>query len=253
MAIVVTSAQTLHVPESCNPVCAAPVCVPCVTECLTINRLVNFVCLDDFVTAIKKYGTYKEGTERLAAPDTALYDEVRYALQDFTRHSFALRRRANLVTVAGKRDYDIEPLANEQIHRIESVCVNGECLPFKDGQCCDVCEYGISGWSFELPAKIVFDRADCAGIKIEVKYIAETTHDACLVDDIVLKRYKEAIINGAASRLLTLPAWEWTAPSFGLNAQKKYDKLLAEAKIDRWNRFTRSRNAAFKPNVGRVY
>jgi hypothetical protein len=250
MAIIVSSAQSLYAPEQCQPQCA--VSVPCVTECLVVNRPVKQVCLDEFTKALKSYGTFKEGTERLAAPDNALIEQVVYSLQDFTRHSMVLRRRASMVTVEGKRDYDIVPMPNEQIHRIESICVNGQCVPFKDGECCVMCEYGITGWSFEQPAKIVFDKIDCAGLKIEVKYIAESAHDACMIDELVMKRYKEAVLYGSISRLLTIPSWEWAAPNYGLNAQRKYDKLLAEAKIDMWRKFSRHAHQAVQPR-GRVY
>jgi hypothetical protein len=250
MPILNITANTVYQPP-CEPVVCNPV-VPCETVCIAINRPVVQVCLDDFVQTLKGYATYKPEKRRVAAPDVALNDAIQATLQDFTRHTWLLQRRASITTVAGKRDYEITPVENEQIHLIKSVCVNGNCIKFKDNQCCENCNCGdIHGWNFEQPNRIVFDSADCGNSKIEVNYIAMAVRNACEIDKRILDYYSDAIVQGAASRLLTMPGWEWTAPAFGLNSQKKYDKLLAEAKIDVWRKFSTHKQLAIRPRYGR--
>jgi hypothetical protein len=252
---IITPSQNTLAPVVCQPNIIPPVAWvgDCHTENLDLGRDVEFECLDPFIASLKSWGTYKDGTDRLAAPDQALSEFVRLTLQEFTRKTTILRRRATMKTVANVATYHITPLPNEQIHRIESICVGRYCIPFKDGLCCDtICQTvhlgRMQSFSFEIPNKIIFSSADCvAGQDITIKYVAESTHDACLVDKQILARYKDAIVQGAAARLLTQPAWEWTSPSFGLNAQKKYDKLLTEAKIDMTRKFSLHRGMATKP------
>lgn len=256
--------------NNCNaiPLCL-PVVKPCMTQCLNLGRDVEFECLDEFVAHVKPYVTYKEGVERLASPDKAILIAVNEALQDFTRHAMLLRRRATLTAQNGVVDYYITPLDNEQIHRIESVCVttgcnvalpddcsiqspfntfqnvstkNTVCIPLESGMCCDDYNLQRLGFTLEIPNKIVFSSAyQCDGATIEVKYIAESTRNACLIDKQIIERYRMAIVMKAVSILQTMPSWEWTAPNYGLNAQRVYDKLLTEAKIDAARKFTRGK------------
>jgi hypothetical protein len=254
MPIITPSPQTLA-PVECQPLCRPPIVpiVDCCTKDLNLGRDVAFECLDSFIASLKSFGTYKEGADRLAAPDNALSEFVREALQDFTRHSMVLRRRATMKTVKGQATYYITPLDNEQIHRIQSICVGRFCIPFKDGVCCDaICPTVHMGkmqsFSFEIPNKIIFNSAECVEDQdITIKYVAESTHDACMVDKQILARYKDAIVHGAAARLLMQPMWEWTNPKYGQFAQGKYDKLLTEAKIDMARRFSLHGQQAAKP------
>ena len=238
--------STVHGACSIPEPCVVPAPVKCVTSCQNLGRDVETMCTDDIVIEATKYYTYKDGTERYTAPENAIENALKQSLQRFTRESRILRRRAVMTTQKGVADYYIEPLNDEQIHAIESICVDGECIPFADGICCDEDEcasngsFNYRGFTFEIPNKIVFAERSCRdGAKITVKYIAETTNDACSFDKVVWDRHKQAILSGAAAHLLTLPSWEWTAPSFGLNEERRYLMLLAQAQIEAARRYGR--------------
>lgn len=238
------------VPPHCEPTvpCAPILTCPCVT-CDNLGRDVEMACLTDIIKHVLPAVTYKESTERMAAPENSIVQAITETVFDFTKKSRLLERRAVIKTQREVLDYYIEPLADEQINLIKSICVDGICIEFANGRCCDDrCAayyqqfFGCSDigympmmgtYAFEPPNKIVLTEPPVTDdLKIIVKYYAMSTQTACNVDKLVFDRYLDAIVSGAQARLLTLPAWEWTAPSFGLNAERKYQMKLAEAALD---------------------
>lgn len=218
------------------------------------GREVACVDVKDFTCQIVPYATYldKTGT-RYSVPDGAILSAVQTAANDFARQTHVMQRTFKMRTQVGVADYYIEPLEGEEVHLIQSVCVNGRVLsplrgvekcgdPFAlwasaSGQfsCCGNTQWLCEYFMFLVPDKLVLRTApdtldNCSDII--VNYIAVPSFTACKMDRILYSRYRSAIIKGAAENLLTMPGWEWTSPGFGVKAGKNFDAYIADARID---------------------
>lgn len=188
----------------------------------------DYVALTDFGCLVTPYATFKDSSgERFAAPDAAIARAVLDTLTDFTRRTRILRRVAYKRTQPGVRDYYIKPNDNELISTITRVVADGCCIhDYNDRSCCGT----ENKFTFALPDCIIVGPSVLHhSYPLEVRYVAEVTRDAKLIDRILLDRYSSAITMGAAARLQMLPGWEWSRPEYAIQADSVYNSGVASA------------------------
>ncbi len=219
---------------------------PCSTVCANTGRDIETVCVDDLIAEIGTEVSYKELDQYLTADPDAIAQKLALTLTELSKSGILKRRHVEPIQ-AGVRDYYIKPLAGETIHLVQSVCVNGRCLEANHrGNCCESgkCKPRMGGFVFEPMDKIVLDEALCKECgNIEVVYTAYVSHDACDIDKVLIDRYKEIIIQGAAGRLRKMAALPWSMPQLGMDLMRSYEIGKTQAFIDAASGYLESRRS----------
>lgn len=220
---------------SCNPQIEPG---ECCTVCDNSGRDIETVGLEDLVDIISPETAYKDGEEYKTAPNAAIRLRLSDILTELTKASGILRRKAVIPVQSGLRDYYIPVPEDERIDVVHSVCVDGLCLePGNSKSCCEGfgCRCGQSGrgFLFEPMDKIVLDRAICNECKsITVIFSTFTANDACVIDKMIVERYRRAIISGTAGKLRKMGGVPWSIPALGQDMLREYEGLRTQAAID---------------------
>ena len=204
--------------------------------CDNSGRDIEIVTAAELIPYIRAETAYKDG-ETVAYADAGIIEQqLAFTLTDFTKRAGILERTMKMPIQAGVRDYYIKPPPGETISLVRSVCVAGVCLDgFQSGACCanNKCRPMRGGFVFEPQDKIVLDQATCNECgDIVVQYETFVSNTACTVDKIVIDRFQEAIVQGAAGRIRNMAGFAFTLPNKAASLKAEYDRAVNQAKID---------------------
>lgn len=168
-----------------------------------------------------------------APTDVYIKDHVKRTAYDFAFKTGALRKKAYYDIACGVVDYPIICVEKEDILSYKSVTLNGEKL---------------SSDQYEVRDEVLY-LTDCPscdiveGLCVEYSY-APCTDDLCDVPQELCSRYREAVIAGTLSTLLSMPNMDWYSVGEAERQSDKYEMYIANAKVD-----SRKRSSSRRKNI----
>lgn len=132
--------------------------------------------------------------------DLALWN-IREACIEFAEETRFMRRREVISLQRGVSDYFLTPLKNEQVLAVSSLCYHGKALSLSSlSRASSVSLSFAPPYQLTIHDEIEKDCVHCAS----VDYVAMPDRDSCEVDRQFSRRYHNAIVKGALSKILSL-------------------------------------------------
>jgi hypothetical protein len=170
-------------------------------------------------------------------PDTLIENNIRSAAIEFCEKTGVYQAELDPVTtVANIYEYDLEPPSGTVVHKVMWVDNAGTPQYFvKNSQ--------SLFWLVPVPQAT---SPSSTVLRVQLK----PTHTSTACDDDVMTDYREAIINGALTRLLRMPSREWT----DYNGASVFNSLFAQGIQDAERRARHAdEGVARKVNYGGIY
>jgi hypothetical protein len=210
----------------------APELEPCNKDCNTCDitkRDIELVEIAELIPYVVAETAYYENGEILYADKNIVEQQIAWTLTDFTKQTMILERVSTIKQVKGQSEYLIVPPMGETIHKVTSICIDGNCIDaIKNGTC--LSQSKNNRFSFYLPNKIkVFD---CGCKDIVVNYTTFSSNTACTIDKLIVDRYQEAITFGAAGRVRKMAGFPWSSPQKGLDLLREYQSTINQYKLE---------------------
>jgi len=179
--------------------------VPCETQCCDDNDLIDipveYIEWDNFTPYITIAG---DGLEDELAAEFA-----RLAAIEFARKTSIMQRRISIKGQACVSDYDMcHDTSLETIHRINKVIVNG--IAYKPSISFNTENKNYTYCFYPSKTIVLYPAIEQDNQEIQIHYTVHPSKEACKVDSLLYNVYHSAIINGALSKILTLPAYSFS-------------------------------------------
>jgi hypothetical protein len=166
-----------------------------------------------------------------SAPIAALVFNYRRAAREFFERTTAWRAELSSTSVASANQTLVPP-TDAEIYGI-TTCALGTTLLKRMTQEQFRRDYGYSyagppvGFRFGgLNTLVLEPAATVAGATITTSVILRPTDTATTLDDEMATRYKQAIFDGAASKLLRVPKQPWTNYQLAMEHQERFDDAI---------------------------
>lgn len=195
-------------------------------------------------------------------PDTLIENNIRSAAIEFCEKTGVYQAELDPVTtVANVYEYDLEPPSGTVVHKVMWVVHEGvdlepistnlleQRLPkWRSRDNAGTPQYFVKNsqslfWLVPVPQAT---SPSSTVLRVQLK----PTHTSTACDDDVMTDYREAIINGALTRLLRMPSREWT----DYNGASVFNSLFAQGIQDAERRARHAdEGVARKVNYGGIY
>jgi hypothetical protein len=195
-------------------------------------------------------------------PDTLIENNIRSAAIEFCEKTGVYQAELDpLTTVANIYEYDLEPPSGTVVHKVMWVVHEGvdlepistnlleQRLPkWRNRDNAGTPQYFVKNsqslfWLVPVPQAT---SPSSTVLRVQLK----PTHTSTACDDDVMTDYREAIINGALTRLLRMPSREWT----DYNGASVFNSLFAQGVQDAERRARHAdEGVARKVNYGGIY
>jgi hypothetical protein len=176
----------------------------------------------------------------MACPESIAIAAIRQACITFCQRSGWLRRTVKIDQQSKVTAYPIWSDQDEQIVRINRVCVNDQCYSGQRNRC----DFKYGAYRFTISDGLLIvapvpqqDKENA----IEVHFCATPTHSTCEVDATLYHDWSNAIEDGTLAKLYALPNYAFS------------DVRLAQIKNQQFNEhINRARIRALKNEIGDV-
>lgn len=147
------------------------------------------------------------------------------------------------VTVLNTRTYALGLPALTDVVRLEKARVNGVAVPVESYRNMDL---DIANDVLPGPGLTTVDRRQftlldlpaAAGLTIQIEASLKPAQDATGIPDEFFIQYRDAIVQGAKSRLMLLPDEKFTDPDRAMLAKGLFDAAIADVNSDAWRGHT---------------
>ena len=171
-----------------------------------------------------------ETDEFAGLPPAAAEQYVRTAAAEFAKRSTALRKTVEIDAQAGVTEYPICEDC-ELIVKVISVEVGGRRLLPDPGRPCS-CAQGVF-WFEDCCLRLGWTPTVDEKGAISVRVAVAPRADACEIDrEFFHDLHRQAIIDGALSRILMMPNQPWTNAALARVAQAEFERSAGEARRD---------------------
>jgi hypothetical protein len=162
-------------------------------------------------------------------PDLIAKQQLRHAAQDFCRKTEIWEYEfATDVTVADQADYTLSPPTNTVVLRIPDYRSDGEAAVQIDGS------ESTYSYSLDMENVLTLDPAPTeADLDLDVWAILLPEEDCTNLDDWLIARWGQAIVDGAVWLLKGMSDEPWSDPKGADNAERRYRTNIAAAKRER--------------------
>ncbi|EER0916694.1 hypothetical protein F9643_003137 [Escherichia coli] len=162
--------------------------------------------------------------------DDILMHYVRNAAIEFAERSLALQREITMCLQPCVPDYILEAPDCMRIVSLHKVKTNGKRAYADCAQCCVFDDLQVM---WQKPDILWVRPVPVEPQEITVVVSVAPHHDACELDEILLTRYKEAILAGTRAQLYGLQRRPWTSLVSAVEQRKEFDRRIAAAGTDR--------------------
>ena len=162
--------------------------------------------------------------------DDILMHYVRNAAIEFAERSLALQREITMCLQSCVPDYILEAPDCMRIISLHKVKANGKRAYADCAQCCQFDDLEVT---WQQPDILWVRPVPVEPQEITVVVSVAPHHDACELDEVLLTRYKEAILAGARAQLYGLQRRPWTSLVSAVEQRKEFDRRIAAAGTDR--------------------
>lgn len=162
--------------------------------------------------------------------DDILAHYVRNAAIEFAERSLALQREITICLQSCVPDYILEAPDCMRIVSLHKVKKNGD-RAYAD--CAGFCQFDDLHVVWKQPNELWVKPVPVEPQDITVIVSVAPHHDACELDEILLTRYKEAVLAGARAQLYGLQRRPWTSLVSATAQRKEFDRRIAAAGVDR--------------------
>ena len=170
-------------------------------------------------------------------PDSTIEQHIRSAIIDMCEKTEIYQLELDPVSVvANIFDYDLEPPSGTVVHRIRHATFNGESLePISSG----LLEQRKPRWRDENGTPEYFIKQGQSTFwlapvpdasqtnAVLLRAILKPTHTSTSCDDFIMNDFRDAIVNGALTRLLRIPSRDWTDYTAASVYNSLYNEHLA--------------------------